>query len=64
MNDIILVDVNCVVIADINVTHRRRGLWMNPIAKEHCRFCCGIMPQNNIHHYHLRTAKMLKSRFY
>jgi len=64
MNDIILVDMNCVVIADINVTHRRHGLWMNPTVKEHCRFCSGLTPQTNIQHYHLRSAKKLKSRFY
>jgi hypothetical protein len=64
MNDIILVDVNCVVIADIHVIHRRPGLWMIPIAKEHCRFCGGLIPRNNIHHYHLRSASIVKSQFY
>ena len=63
MNDIILVDINCVVVADINVIHRRHGLWMNPIAKEHCRFCCGLIPRNDIHRYHLPSVKMFKFGF-
>lgn len=64
MNDIIVADMNCVVIADINVIHRRHGLWMSPIAKEHSRFCGGLISRNNVHHCYLRLASIVKSQVY